>query len=128
VLVEPRSERITESHGHEADRVTASLDGTELSEKTYAVHTDHEAPDLAEMLTAVLRSPAPFIGVIGSSRHMGPHLQELRDRGFTDSEVDQIHTPLGLDLGGRKAEEIALSIAAGLVAARHGRAGGWLDA
>jgi molybdopterin adenylyltransferase len=128
VLVEPRSERVTESHRHEADRVTASLDGTELSEKTYAVHTDHEAPDLAEMLTAVLRSPAPFIGVIGSSRHMGPHLQELRDRGFTDSEVDQIHTPLGLDLGGRKAEEIALSIAAGLVAARHGRAGGWLDA
>jgi len=34
---------------------------------------------------------------------------------------------LGLDLGGRSPEEIALSIAAGLVAARYGRDGGWLD-
>jgi xanthine/CO dehydrogenase XdhC/CoxF family maturation factor len=58
---------------------------------------------------------------------MGPHLQELRDRGFADADIDRIHTPLGLNLGGRKAEEIALSIAAGLVAARNGRAGGWLD-
>jgi xanthine dehydrogenase accessory factor len=105
----------------------STLDGP-LTEKTYAVHTDHEAPDLADSLTAILKSGARFVGVIGSSRHMGPHLQELRDRGFGDSDIDRIHTPLGLDLGGRKAEEIALSIAAGLVAARHRRAGGWLDA
>jgi xanthine dehydrogenase accessory factor len=128
VLVEPRSERVTESHRHEADRVTASLDGMQLTDKSYGVHTDHEAPDLADSLTAMLRSPARFVGVIGSSRHMGPHLQQLRDRGFGDSDITRIHTPLGLDLGGRKAEEIALSIAAGLVAARHGRSGGWLDA
>ena len=127
VLVEPRAERITEAHNHEADRVTASLGGTQLTAKSYGVHTDHEAPDLADSLTALLRSPAGFVGVIGSSRHMGPHLQELRDRGFGDADIDRIHTPLGLDLGGRKAEEIALSIAAGLVAARNGRAGGWLD-
>ena len=128
VLVEPRSERVTESHRHEADRVTASLDGMQLTDRSYGVHTDHEAPDLADSLTAMLRSPARFVGVIGSSRHMGPHLQQLRDRGFGDSDINRIHTPLGLDLGGRKAEEIALSIAAGLVAARHGRSGGWLDA
>ena len=127
VLVEPRSERVTDSHRHEVDRVVASLDVTRLSATTYGVHTDHEAPDLADSLTALLRSPACFVGVIGSSRHMGPHLQQLRDRGFGDSDIERIHTPLGLDLGGRKAEEIALSIAAGLVAARNGRAGGWLD-
>jgi xanthine/CO dehydrogenase XdhC/CoxF family maturation factor len=34
---------------------------------------------------------------------------------------------LGLDLGGKAPAEIALSIAAGLVAAREGRGGGWLD-
>ena len=128
VLVEPRSQRISEAHRKEADRVAASLDGAQLTAATYGVHTDHEAPDLADSLTALLRSPAPFVGVIGSSRHMGPHLQDLRDRGFGDSDIQRIHTPLGLDLGGRKAEEIALSIAAGLVAARNGRAGGWLDA
>ena len=127
VLVEPRTERITDGHRHEADRVVESLDAVHLSATTFGIHTDHEAPDLADSLTALLRSPANFVGVIGSSRHMGPHLQHLRDRGFGDSDIERIHTPLGLDLGGRKAEEIALSIAAGLVAARNGRAGGWLD-
>ena len=48
--------------------------------------------------------------------------------GFTDDDLSRIRSPLGLDLGGKEPQEIALSIAAGLVAARTGRAGGWLDA
>ena len=48
--------------------------------------------------------------------------------GFTDEDLARIRSPLGLDLGGTSPQEIALSIAAGLVAARTGRAGGWLDA
>jgi molybdopterin adenylyltransferase len=128
VLIEARPGRITDAHRHEADEVRSSLEGMGLTDRTYAVHTDHEAPDLTESLTTALRAPVRFLGVIGSSRHMGPHLDELRARGFGDDDIGRVHTPLGLDLGGRKAEEIALSIAAGLVAARHGRAGGWLDA
>ena len=48
--------------------------------------------------------------------------------GFTDDDLARIRSPLGLDLGGRSPQEIALSIAAGLVAARFGRDGGWMDA
>ena len=48
--------------------------------------------------------------------------------GFADEDLARIRSPLGLDLGGKSPQEIALSIAAGLVAARTGRAGGWLDA
>jgi xanthine dehydrogenase accessory factor len=47
--------------------------------------------------------------------------------GFGDDDLARIRSPLGLDLGGRTPEEIALSIAAGIVAARHDRDGGWLD-
>jgi xanthine dehydrogenase accessory factor len=47
--------------------------------------------------------------------------------GFEDGEIGRIRSPVGLDLGGQRPDEIALSIAAGLVAARHGRGGGWLD-
>ena len=64
---------------------------------------------------------------MGSRRHVGHYVEELRSRGFTDDELARIRSPLGLDLGGREPEEIALSIAAGLVAARHDREGGWLD-
>jgi xanthine dehydrogenase accessory factor len=47
--------------------------------------------------------------------------------GFTDDEIARVRSPLGLDLGGRDPESIALSIAAGVVADSYGRDGGWLD-
>jgi xanthine dehydrogenase accessory factor len=67
------------------------------------------------------------VGVMGSRRHVGPYIEALRSMGFTDEELARIRTPVGIDLGARTPAEIALSIAAGLVAARTGRSGGWLD-
>jgi molybdopterin adenylyltransferase len=128
ILVESRAGRVTDDYRREADEVTPGADGVPLGDRTLAVHTDHEAPDLTDSLTALLRSSAPFIGVMGSARHMGPHLDALRERGFGEDAIARLHTPLGLDIGGRSAAEIALSIAAGLVAATNGRTGGWLDA
>jgi xanthine dehydrogenase accessory factor len=64
---------------------------------------------------------------MGSARHVGPYLEALRSMGFGDEDLRRVRTPLGIDIGGRTAEEIALSILAGVVAARHGRGGGWLD-
>ena len=64
---------------------------------------------------------------MGSRRHVGRYVDELRERGVAEDDIARLRSPLGLDLGGRDAEEIALSIAAGVVAAAHGRDGGWLD-
>jgi xanthine dehydrogenase accessory factor len=50
---------------------------------------------------------------MGSRRHVGPYVDELRAMGFDDDDLARIRSPLGLDLGGRRPEEIALSIAAG---------------
>ena len=47
--------------------------------------------------------------------------------GFGDKDLARVRTPVGLDIGARTAEEIALSILAGIVADRHGAGGGWLD-
>jgi molybdopterin adenylyltransferase len=128
VLVETRPGRITDDHRRESDAVESSLEGLELHDGVLAVHTDHEAPDLGDALETLLRSPARFIGVVGSRRHMGAYLDALKERGFSDADIARVRTPLGLDLGGRSAEEIALSIAAGLVAAGNDRSGGWMDA
>jgi xanthine dehydrogenase accessory factor len=65
---------------------------------------------------------------MGSRRHTSHHLEALRARGAGEVEVAAIRTPVGLDLGGRTAPEIALSIVAGLVAARRGGSAGWKDA
>jgi molybdopterin adenylyltransferase len=126
LLIDPRAGQITDDHRRAADGVFQNAKAVPLDERTLAVHTDHEAPDLTDTLARLLRSPAAFVGVMGSARHMGRHLDALRAQGFGDDAIDRIHTPPGLDIGGRTAEEIALSIAAGLVAAVNARPGGWL--
>ena len=127
-LVESRTERVTPAHRDEADEVRGSIDGMTLDARTDVVHTDHDAPGIADSLAVLLRSPVRFIGVMGSRRHVGPYVDALRGMGFTDEDLARIRSPLGLDLGGKSPQEIALSIAAGLVAARTGRGGAWLDA
>jgi xanthine/CO dehydrogenase XdhC/CoxF family maturation factor len=128
ILVEPRAERVTVEHQTLADEVRTSLEGVALDARTDAVHTDHDAPGVVDLLATLLRSPARFIGVMGSRRHVGPYVEPLHAMGFGPEELGRLRSPLGLDIGGKDPQEIALSIAAGLVAARSGRDGGWLDA
>jgi xanthine/CO dehydrogenase XdhC/CoxF family maturation factor len=127
VLLEPRSERVTVEDRAGFGGVVASAAEAAIDDRTDVVFTDHDAPGVADLLAEVLRSPARFVGVMGSRRHVAPYLQDLRAMGFDDGALDRIRSPVGLDLGGRDPEEIALSIVAGLVAARNERAGGWLD-
>lgn len=126
-LVEPRTERITPGHRDAADAVTSSLGDVRLDARTDAVLTDHDAPGVAEAIATLLRSPARFVGVMGSRRHVGPNQEALREMGFGDEDLARLRSPVGIDLGAKAPEEIALSIAAGLLAARADRDGGWLD-
>ena len=126
ILVEPRQERLTPGDEAAVGGAASSLDHL-LDDRTALVFTDHDAPDVAGMLGTALRSPARFIGVMGSRRHVAPYLEDLRGMGFTEEDLARIRSPVGLDLGGRRPEEIALSIAAGLVAAENDRDAGWMD-
>ena len=125
-MVEPRQERWAEEDREGPGGVGTAI-GRPLDDRTDVVFTDHDAPGVTDLLAQVLRSRAAFIGVMGSRSHVGPYLEELRAMGFSDEALGRIRSPVGLDLGGRTSEEIAISIAAGLVAARHDREGGWLD-
>jgi molybdopterin adenylyltransferase len=123
-LVEPRTDRVTAEHKDAAGTVGSAPEELSLGGEIDAVHTDHDAPGLVDHVAVLLRAGARFLGVMGSRRHASPHLEALRDMGF---DVDVVRTPVGLDIGARSPQEIALSILAGLVAARTGASGGWLD-
>jgi xanthine dehydrogenase accessory factor len=94
----------------------------------FVVHTNHDAPDLVASLEAVLPRRPKFIGLVGSRRHTGHHIEALRAQGVAEDVIARIQTPVGLDIGARTPAEIALSILAGLVAIRRGGPGGWKQA
>jgi xanthine dehydrogenase accessory factor len=124
VLVETRPERLK---GAEWPSAVGSLSdlGAALGSDVYAVHTDHDADDLVQALEALLPSEPRFIGLVGSRRHTGHHLEALRAKGVPEEVIARIQSPVGLDLGSTTPGEIALSILAGLVAVRRGGRGGW---
>jgi xanthine dehydrogenase accessory factor len=68
-----------------------------------------------------LRSPACYVGAIGSRKTQKLRRDQLREAGFTEEEIARLRGPIGLDLGGRAPEEIALSILAEITAVRYGR-------
>lgn len=131
ILVESRPGWITPEHQEAAGRVLA--DPSELARPADSgremdvVATDHEAPDVPEKLAALIPAGPRFVGIIGSARHTSAHLEVLRSIGVPAEEVDRIQSPVGLNIGAKTPPEIALSILAGLLAARSGRPGGWID-
>ncbi len=126
VLVETRLDRMAGADWPEAITSLGSLLQA-LAGEVYAVHTDHDAEDLVESLEVVLPAHPVFIGLVGSGRHTGHHLDALRARGVAEDVIARIQTPVGLDIGARTPAEIALSVLAGLVAIRRGAPAGWKD-
>jgi xanthine dehydrogenase accessory factor len=127
VLVETRPQRLSGGRWPQAVGDLEHL-GAAIGPDVYAVHTDHDAPDLVPSLEVLLPKNPHFIGLVGSRRHTGHHLDALRAKGVDESVIARIQSPVGLDIGAVTPAEIALSILAGLVAVRrHGR-GGWKQA
>ncbi|MEV8360274.1 XdhC/CoxI family protein [Microbacterium sp. NPDC076895] len=74
-------------------------------------------------LTIALRSPAGYVGAMGSRRTHDDRARRLREAGVTDAETERLRSPIGLALGGRTPEETALSILAEIVMVRSGGRG-----
>ena len=125
VLVETRPRRLAGADWPPALTHLDELDES-LGAEIYAVHTDHDAPDLVDSLEVLLPRNPRFIGLVGSRRHTGHHLEALGAKGVAEDVIARIQSPVGLDLGAATPAEIAVSILAGIVAKRRGRQGGWL--
>ncbi len=94
-----------------------------VDDNTDVVVTDHDRPELGEVLRDALRTPARWIGVMGSIRHTAPHVAALRSLGVDEADIARVHRPIGLNIGSKTPAEIALATLAGLVADRNARDG-----
>ena len=77
-------------------------------------------------LEIALRSPAAYVGAMGSHRAQTKRRERLLAKGITEEELERLAAPIGLDLGALTPEETALSIMGEIVALRRGREGGRL--
>ncbi|TNF84855.1 MAG: xanthine dehydrogenase [Acidobacteria bacterium] len=128
IVIDPRGVFATEDRFDAADRLIKSwpdeaLDEVGLDESTYLVLLSHDLKIDLPALRKSLRSSVRYVGALGSNKTHQKRVDALREDGFSDEELTRIHAPIGLDLGGRRAEEIALSIIAQIVAVQHGATG-----
>ncbi|WP_405604506.1 XdhC family protein [Streptomyces sp. NBC_01410] len=99
------------------------LSGTEVDDRTVMCVLTHDPKFDVPLLEVALRSPAAYIGVMGSRRTHDDRLKRLREQGLDEAELARLRSPIGLDLGARTPEEVAVSIAAEIVALRWGGSG-----
>jgi len=94
-----------------------------LDANTYVVLLSHDPKFDEPAMEVALRSPAPYVGAIGSKRTQEKRRARLLEAGFTDADLRRLRGPIGLDLGGRQPMETALAILAEITAVRFGGTG-----
>lgn len=99
-----------------------ALERIKLHEESYLAFLSHDPKLDNPALVVALGSPARYVGALGSKKTHAKRVEALRELGVSEESIARIHAPIGLPLGGRRPEEIAVSIAAQLVQARHGLA------
>ncbi len=127
VVVDARSAFATAERFPHADELVVEwpadyLSRVPLHANTFCVFLTHDEKLDNPALGVVLEAGVRYVGALGSKRTHGKRVAALREAGLSPELIDRIHAPIGLDLGGRKPEEIALAIAAELVAVRNGSA------
>lgn len=99
------------------------LAGTEVDAGTAICVLTHDPKFDIPLLRAALRTDAGYIGVMGSRGTHADRIARLRAEGIDEDQLARLRAPVGLDLGARTPQETAVSIAAELIAARHGGTG-----
>ncbi len=130
-VVDARAKFATAERFPDADAVVVAwpdeaLANIKIDRSTAVVILTHDPKFDLPALRAVLGQGAGYIGAIGSTKTNANRFDALRAEGFTDEQLATVHGPIGLDLGGRGAEETALGIMAEVTATRHGGSGGFM--
>ena len=131
-VIDPRGRFATRERFPEAEEIVvawpeeafARIGG--IDRATYIAVLTHDPKLDDAALTIAVRSPAAYIGAMGSRRAQEKRRERLLEQGLSEDDLSRIAAPIGLDLGGLTAEETALSIMAEVVAVRNGRSGGRL--
>jgi xanthine dehydrogenase accessory factor len=98
---------------------TAAIESLRLDRHCYLISVTRGHAFDEKVVRAALKQSGCFIGMIGSKRRSRAMLARLAEDGIDPALLDEIHAPLGLDIGAETPEEIAISIIAEIVRERR---------
>jgi len=124
-LVDDRSEFANRDRFPAAEEVVVAqvqdaFSSLPIAEESYVIAVTRGHAMDEEVVAGALRARARYVGMIGSRRKVAQVRERLRERGFTDDELNRVHAPIGVEIGADTVEEIAVSIVAELIAERRG--------
>ena len=125
VVVDDRAEFANRERFPHADQVLAAsvdeaFDALAIGAADYVVVVTRGHVMDEEVVARALRTPAVYLGMIGSKRKVSGVCARLRARGLNDEDLARLHAPIGLAIGAETVEEIAVSILAEIIAVRRG--------
>jgi xanthine dehydrogenase accessory factor len=113
-------ERFPEARQVISEGFDEALAGLTPNESSYIVIVTRGHHDDMRVLRWAVQTPARYIGMIGSKRKAITIFRELTKEGLQPELFDRVYSPIGLDIGAIAPEEIAVAIAAELIAVRRG--------
>src|SRR5690348_6472717 len=127
-VIDARAKFATRERFPEADELIVAwpdeaMARVAVDNSTYVVILTHDPKFDLPALRSVPKKDAGYIGAIGSRKTNLNRFDALRQEGFSEEQLSRVHGPIGLDLGGRGAEETALGILAEITAVRFGGSG-----
>ena len=127
-VCDPRAALLTRERFPDPDELVIEwphryLDSCEVDPETVLCVLTHDAKYDLPLLERALASDAAYVGAIGSRRTDEERRRRLVERGVPAEQLARLRSPIGLDLGGRTAQEVAVAILAEVVLLREGRAG-----
>lgn len=128
-LVDGRARFATRERFPTADEIVVAwpdeaIAQMKIGSSTYVAILTHDPKFDIPALKALSSTHPRYIGSMGSRETRKQHFAELRAAGVSDEFLATVHGPIGLDLGARTPEEMALAVLAEIVAVRYGRSGG----
>jgi xanthine dehydrogenase accessory factor len=93
-----------------------------LDKYSYLAVLTHDPKIDDKALITALATDTAYIGVLSSAKSHEKRTARLLEAGISQEQLDRLHTPIGLEIGAKSPEEIALGIMAEIIAVRNGKA------
>ncbi len=98
---------------------TEAIKELTFTQQTYIVILTYKHAHDFEVLAECINKPYRYLGMIGSRKKVNTCLEGLREQGVGEDRIETIHAPVGIDISANTPSEIAVSIAAELIAVRN---------